>query len=111
MANGFVVKAMPHNVRSGPRWLLEITDGPHAFGTRDKARVFPTQELAAAEAKRWGTILKPARLRGRRTSLISQNSRAKPQLSSRMRPHYPLTELRSAEPLVDGRLDLSQASL
>ena len=89
MANGFVVKAMPRNVRSGPRWLLEITDGIHAFGPRDKARVFPTQELAAAEAKRWGAILKPASPRGRRTSLIRQNSCSKRQNSFGKRPHYP----------------------
>jgi hypothetical protein len=60
MAKGFVVKAISRNVPSGPRWLLEMIDGSHPFGPRDKARVFPTQALADAEAKRWGAILKPA---------------------------------------------------
>jgi hypothetical protein len=60
MAEGFVVKVLPSNIGSIPRWLLAEHGGAHHFGPREKSRVFPNHAAAAAEAKKWGTMLKPA---------------------------------------------------
>jgi hypothetical protein len=59
---GFVIKAVPKGGDSGPLWLLVPTDDSafEFFGPREKAWVFPTQEEATAEAKRWLALLQPA---------------------------------------------------
>jgi hypothetical protein len=63
LSEGFVIKAVPKGgTPSGPLWLLVPTDDSafEFFGTREKAWVFPTQEEATAEAKRWLALLQPA---------------------------------------------------
>ncbi len=59
---GFVIKAVPKGGDSGPLWLSVPTEDSafEFFGPREKAWVFPTQEAATAEAKRWLALLQPA---------------------------------------------------
>jgi hypothetical protein len=59
---GFVIKAVPRLPSSGPQWLSVPSDDSafEFFGPREKAWVFPTRDEAAAEAKRWMTLLEPA---------------------------------------------------
>ncbi len=58
----FVIKAVPKGGETGPQWLSVPTEDSafEFFGPREKAWVFPTQEAAAAEAKRWIALLQPA---------------------------------------------------
>jgi hypothetical protein len=56
---GFVVKIASE--RSEPYWLIADPEGtPGDFGTRDKAVVFPTREIAELHAQRWAAVLEPA---------------------------------------------------
>jgi hypothetical protein len=59
---GFVIKAVPRVLSSGPQWLSVPTDDSafEFFGPREKAWVFLTQEEATTEAKRWLALLEPA---------------------------------------------------
>ena len=59
---GFVVKAVPKGLSHEPQWLSVPTEDSafEFFGSREKARVFPTHEEADIEAKRWGSLLQPA---------------------------------------------------
>jgi hypothetical protein len=59
---GFVIKAVPRVPSTGPQWLSVPTDDSafEFFGPREKAWVFPRQDAAAAEAKRWLALLEPA---------------------------------------------------
>ena len=56
---GFVVKAVPTLVASEPQWLSIPTDDSafEFFGSRERAHVFPTQDEAVLEAKRWESML------------------------------------------------------
>jgi hypothetical protein len=60
-ADGFVIKAIP-KIPGNPQWLSVPSDDSafEFFGPREKAWVFPTQEAATAEAKRWQGLLEPA---------------------------------------------------
>lgn len=59
---GFVIKAVPRLPSSGPQWLSVPSDDSafEFFGPREKAWVFPTQDAATNEAKRWMALLAPA---------------------------------------------------
>jgi hypothetical protein len=61
-SEGFVIKAAPKAGDSGPQWLSVPTEDCafEFFGHREKAWVFPTEEAAAAEAKRWLSLLQSA---------------------------------------------------
>ena len=55
---GLVVKASAK--LSEPRWLIADADGmPCDFGSRENAVVFPTRDLAEAQAQRWARRLEP----------------------------------------------------